>query len=271
MTVRNGFGIAALAIGAAMSFTAGNASAAPQVLGLVAMNEPLVMKCDETGCRAEISSFCLQQPRDNPNAGAAYTAVDGADIALIGTRADGSTMTLPASDYVAFESSRGFTSVRATIDPAAMAALGLTAVSVMVGSDVSLLPEETAGDPDPQSPAEIALATGAYRSKAAEFFDASSEQADAIRVTNVMINTLPDQGRSKTDTDGYLLAEAFDGGIGDAIDPAALERAIAIHDTCREKVDVTHHIDTMRACLIGSHDNMVVNSNIQFWDSLGGS
>jgi hypothetical protein len=36
-------------------------------------------------------------------------------------------------------------------------------------------------------------------------------------------------------------------------------------------VDVTHHIDTMRACLIGSHDNMVVNSNIQFWDSLGGS
>lgn len=152
-----------------------------------------------------------------------------------------------------------------------MAALGLTSIAVMVGNDVSLLPDVTTDDPDPQSADEIALATGVYRTQASEFFDASSEQADAIRVTNVMINTLPDQGRTKLDSDGHLLAEAFDDGIGEMIDPAAVQRAVAIHDACREKVDVTHHIDTMRACLIGSHDNMVVNSNIQFWDSLGGS
>jgi hypothetical protein len=262
---------AALLIGAAIAFGAGSANAAPQVLGLVAMNEPLVMKCDETGCKAEISAFCLQQPRDNPTPGATYSPAEGADIALIGTRTDGSTMTLPAADYLAFESSRGFTSVRATIEPAQMAALGLASVAVMVGNAVSLLPAESADDPNPQSAAEIALATGAYRTQASEFFDASSEQADAIRVTNVMINTLPNQGRTKLDSDGHLLAEAFDDGIGETIDPAAIQRAVAIHDTCREKVDVTHHIDTMRACLIGSHDNMVVNSNIQFWDSLGGS
>ncbi|MDZ4736875.1 MAG: hypothetical protein SGJ07_11080 [Rhodospirillaceae bacterium] len=260
----------ALLTGATIVAGAGTAGAAPQVLGLVAMNEPLVMQCDETGCKAEISSFCLQQPRDNPAHGAGYTPVDGADIALIGTTADGSQIELPAADYLAYESSRGFTSVRATLAPAAIAALGLTSVAVMVGSDVSMLPDASADDPNPQSADEIALATGAYRTQATEFFDTSGEQADAIRVTNVMINALP-VSRTSTDSDGHLLVEAFDNGIAEAIDPAAIERATALHETCRQKVDVTHHIGTMRACLIGTHDRMVINSNIQFWESLGGS
>ncbi len=247
------------------------ASAAPQVLGLVAMNEPLVMKCDEAGCRAELSSFCLQQPRDNPDPHTAYLPSEGADIALIGTRADGSTVRLPASDYMQFEASRGFTSVRASLDPAQMQSLGLVAVSIEVGTEVSLLPVEAADDPTPQAPDEIALAIGAYREKAAEFFDASGEQADAIRITNTMINVLPEQGRRPTDSDGSVLAAALDDGVVEMVDPAALDRANAIFATCREKVDVTHHIDTMRDCLIGSHDRMVVNSNIRFWESLGGS
>lgn len=94
--------LAVLLTGAAIAAGAGTADAAPQVLGLVAMNEPLVMQCDETGCKAEISAFCLQQPRDNPAHGAGYTPVDGADIALIGTKADGSQVELPAADYLAY-------------------------------------------------------------------------------------------------------------------------------------------------------------------------
>jgi hypothetical protein len=256
---------------AALVAAAPPVAASPQVLGLVAMNEPLAMKCDETGCRAELSSFCLQQPRDNPAPETAYLPMAGADIALVGTRADGSTVRLDAADYMHFEASRGFTSIQASLDPAAMQSLGLVSVAVAVGSEVSMVPAETADDPAPQSPDEVALATGAYRAKAVEFFDAPGEQADAIRVTNTMINVLPEQGRTMADTDGHLLAEALDDGIEDVIDPAAVQRAAAIHEACRVKVDVTHHIDTMRDCLIGSHDRMVVNSNIQFWESLGGS
>ncbi len=261
-------GAAALVASATISVPA---AASPQVLGLVAMNEPLVMKCDETGCRAELSSFCLQQPRDNPPPQTAYLPIEGADIAMIGTRADGSTIALPAADYMRFESSRGFTSVQASLDPAEMESLGLVSVSIEVGAEVSLMPAEAADDPTPQEPEEIALATGAYRSKAVEFFDQSGEQADAIRVTNTMINVLPEQGRTRQDTDGHLLAEALNDGIAASIDPAAIRRAVDIHESCRQKVDVTHHIDTMRSCLIGSHDRMVVNSNIRFWESLGGS
>jgi hypothetical protein len=255
----------------AIQIAATGASAAPQVLGLVAMNQPIVMRCDETGCRAELSSFCLQQPRDNPMPETAYTPAEGADIALIGTRADGSTVHLNAADYMTFESSRGFTSVRASLDPAIATSLGLVSVAIEVGSEVSMLPDDVAGDPEPQSDAELALATGTYRAKAVEFFDAPGEQADAIRVTNSMINVLPEKGRTPSDSDGHLLAEVLNDDIAPTIDPGAIRQATKIHETCRQKVDVTHHIDTMRACLIGSHDRMVVNSNIEFWESLGGS
>jgi hypothetical protein len=247
------------------------ASASPQVLGLVSMNEPLTMICDEKGCRAELSAFCLQQVRDNPDPDAQYTPADGADLALIGTRADGSTVRLDAADYASFESARGYTSVDASIDATTMQSLGLVSVSIEVGKTVSLLPTQEADDPDPQTPEEVALATGTYRSKAVEFFDASGEQADAIRLTNVMINDLPEHGRGPTDSDGTVLAAALDNGIAETVDPGAVQRASDMFAICREKVDVTHHVDNMRECLSGSHDRMIINSNIQFWESLGGS
>ena len=247
------------------------AAASPQVLGLVSMNEPLTMICDENGCRAELSAFCLQQVRDNPDPEAQYTPAAGADLALIGTRADGSTIRLDAADYASFESARGFTSVDASIDAATMQSLGLVSMSIEVGKTVSLLPTEAIDDPDPQMPEDVALATGAYRSKAEEFFDASGEQADAIRLTNTMINDLPEHGRGTTDSDGSVLAAALDNGMAEAVDPGAVQRASDMFAVCREKVDVTHHIDNMRECLAGSHDRMIINSNIQFWESLGGS
>lgn len=272
MTKPLAFLLPSLLVGAAAwaALTPSPVAAAPQVLGLVAMNEPLVMTCDEDGCRAELSSFCLQQPRDNPDPQTAYLPTEGADISLIGTRADGSTVALPAADYMQFEASRGFTAVQASLDPAQMQALGLVSVAIDVGSEVSLLPAEAENDPTPQTPDEIALATGTYREKAAMFFDSSGEQADAIRLTNTMINDLPEH-RSKTDSDGSVLAAALDNGMEDMVDPGAVQRATDMFALCREKVDVTHHIDNMRECLIGTHDRMVINSNIQFWESLGGS
>ena len=247
------------------------AAASPQVLGLVSMNEPLTMICDGNGCRAELSAFCLQQVRNNPDPEAQYTPADGADLTLIGTRADGSTVRLDAADYASFESARGYTSVDASIDAATMQSLGLVSMQIEVGKTVSLLPTEETTDPDPQTPEEIALATGVYRIKATEFFDASGEQADAIRLSNVMINDLPEHSRGTTDSDGSVLAAALDNGVAETVDPGAVQRASDMFAVCREKVDVTHHIDNMRECLTGSHDRMIINSNIQFWESLGGS
>jgi hypothetical protein len=149
-----------------------------------------------------------------------------------------------------------------------MKALGLTGLAVEVAKDASLIPVEAPGDRDAQSADEIALATGAHRRQGESFFDDSGESADAIRLTNLMVNQLPRSGRQATDTDGRVLTAALASDAGGAAVPAGLDLTRSIYATCQTKVDVTHHVDSMRSCLEGSHDRLVINTNVDFWKSL---
>ncbi len=259
-----------VAAGAA-ALTGAPATAAPQVLGLVASTGDVPLTCDENGCRAELSAFCLQQPRANPEPSQAYRPADGAAITLVGTTAAGETVRLPGARHLGFVSARGFTAVTATLPRAVLAELGLVAVAVEIGPDVSLLPETPAADPDPQTAEEVALATGAIRHAGAEFFDAPGESADAIRLTNAMINALPEAGRARSDSDGSLWAQVAATPTRASADPGGAALAHSLHAACRDKVDVTHHVYSMRNCLEGSHDRLVIKTNIDFWASLGGS
>src|SRR5262249_1787580 len=136
--------------------------------------------------------FCLEQERHNPLLDQVYVPADNADIRLMGIRADGSTVTLPAAPYLQFTTQRGFTSIEADIDQTTYEKLGLVAASVFVGEDVSLLPVANEKDTDPHAADEIALATGPNRLTAQQFYDDHSANADALRLTNAMINALPE-------------------------------------------------------------------------------
>ena len=129
----------------------GPAAAAPQILGIVASNGALPLICDAQGCHADLSTFCLQQPRANPDLGQRYRLADANSVVLLGTRSDGQVVRLPAAPYVSFSTDRGFTSVEVALPPDRLAALGFTAVSVEVERQASLLPEAEANDPSPQS------------------------------------------------------------------------------------------------------------------------
>jgi hypothetical protein len=262
--------IAASLLGAAgaLALGAGVANAAPQILGIVASNGVLPLACDDQGCRAELSTFCLQQPRANPEVGQQYTLADAASLTLVGRNAAGETLRLPAGPYLRFVSDRGFTSVALALPDATVQALGLTALAVEVAKDASLIPVEAPGDSNAQSADEIALATGAHRRQGESFFDDSGESADAIRLTNLMLNQLPRSGRQATDTDGRVLTAALASDTGSAAVPAGLDLTRSIYATCQTKVDVTHHVDSMRSCLEGSHDRLVINTNVDFWKSL---
>jgi hypothetical protein len=85
-----------------------------------------------------------------------------------------------------------------------------------------------------------------------------------------MINALPAIGRSPDDGDGRLLSPAR-ASLGARSDPSGLAQAREIHAACVTRVDVTHHVFSMRDCLEGSHDRLVTKTNIEFWESLGGS
>jgi hypothetical protein len=258
-----------LGLAAALAMVCGGAQAAPQILGIVASNGPVPLNCDVQGCRADLSSFCLQQPRANPSPGQAYFPVEGAEIALIGTTASGETTRLPAAPYMSFATDRGFTAIEVTIPAETVAALGLSGLAVEIGEKVSLLPAAAGGDKDPQTADEIALATGAFRDKGVEFFDRGSDSGDAIRLANRLINALPKRGRLPGETDGRLLESAIATPAGRAAEAEGIAMAREMFGTCRQKVDVTHHVATMRACLEGTHDRLVANTNVAFWESLG--
>jgi hypothetical protein len=260
--------IAALALA---GLAGGRAQAASQVLGLVASLRPTPMACTAAGCRAALSAFCLQQARPDPTLGTVYLAAPGAPLTLVVTSRTGETRHLDATRYLAFVGDRGFTSVTARLPAAALAGLAAAAVAIEVGRDASLLPAPKAGDDNPQGEDEVALATGPNRAKAEPFFDRPGRDADAIRLTNAMINELPAVGWAKTDTDGRLLSRVEDQYRGAPVDPAGRGLAERIHGQCVTRVDVTHHMASMRACLEGSHDVLVTHTNIDYWRSLGGS
>lgn len=259
----------ALALG--LDLAAGSAEAAPQALGLVASLRPSPMLCTDKGCRADLSAFCLQQQRADPKPGTAYHMAPGTRVTLVVTGHDGRRTRLDGARYLSFTDDRGFVSITARLAPAALAGLDVAAVAIDIGPDASLLPAATAGDPNPQGEDETALATGANRHKAADFFDQPGRDADAIRLTNAMLNALPDGSRSRGDTDGHLVGQALGQYSGLPIDHDGAALAEDIHRACVEKTDVTHQVDSMRSCLEGSHDILSTHVNIDFWNSLGGS
>jgi hypothetical protein len=267
--VRSSILLIAGALAAGISLGLGSAAAAPQILGLVASNGAIPLTCGEEACSADLSTFCLQQPRANPEPGQRYELADGGAVTLVGTTAGGETLRLPAAPYMTFASTRGFTAVEIAVSSSVIARLGLTALAVEVARSASLVPVTAADDPDPQADDEMALALGAYRQQGGKYFDDSGEAADAIRLTNRMINELPKHQRRPTDTDGHLVEVALRSEMGERADPAGVALVRSHHDACVVKTDVTHHIGSMRACLQGTHDRLVTHANIDFWNSLG--
>lgn len=245
--------------------------AAPQVLGLVASVRPTPMLCDARGCRADLSAFCLQQARPDPEPGIAYRPAPGTALTLVVTGRDGTVRRLDAAPYLSLVDERGFVSITARVKPETFAAMDASSVAIDVGKDAALLPEARVGDANPQGDDELALATGANRHQAETYFDRPGRDADAIRLTNAMINGLRAGSRSRDDTDGHLLVQTFNAYRGASIDPAGARLAADIHRRCVLKADVLHQVDSMRSCLEGSHDILTTHTNIDFWNSLGGS
>jgi hypothetical protein len=250
------------------SKSTGGSEAAPQILGVIASHGPIRLNCTIDGCRAELSTFCLQQSRDNPARGQTYAPAEGADIVLSGTDGLGRNVRLSGTPYLEFATDRGFTAIEVTLPPEKSAALGLFGIAVEIGEGVSLVPMAAANDSKPQSADEIAIATGTFRKQGIEFFDRIGETGDAIRLANQMINALPARGRSINDSNGGVLEAAIATDAGQASSSEGIDLARLMHATCQEKVNVSGHFENMRSCLESAHDQLVANTNVDLWSSL---
>lgn len=248
------------------------AAAAPQILGVVAGAAPRPLTCTEQDCGLYLSSFCIQRDREPPAPGTAYTpAPNGAALTLVVTTDDGAILRLPAAAHLRFESYAGYTAVRAGLSRAELERLGGVAVALEVGPRATLIPAPVAGDPDPLSEQEIALATGAWRTAAERVFEAAGQSPEAAGagVLSVLINALPERGRAGPALRDGVWARVAEAGAFAGRDPAAVEAARVAFGVCRGFTRGATQ-KPLRRCLEARHDAWMMGLNEAYWDELAG-
>jgi len=260
----------ALSTVAAFAIPASGASAASQVLGLVASNgAPTPLTCVDGQCSAQFSTFCLQQNRPAPSRGDGYGVAAGGSLTLVVRNAAGQTLRLPVDDALDIHSLIGFTSVEISLPAAKLAELGATAVAVEVGPAVSLVPVATAGDPNPQTDDELALATGPMRLAATPMFESPGTASDAARIATVLINALPAKGSESADERNGLWVAMLDNPALAGATPDGRDAAEQMYEACKISVE-SHSAYSMRNCLELRHADLLAETNHKFWkDSVG--
>ena len=241
-----------------------SATAAPQILALLSTNGATPLVCGDGVCSGQFSGFCLQRERPNPSPGAAYR-VEAGELTLVVTGADGAETRLPAADYASITTERSYTSVRVSVPESLRRQWGAVSIALEIGEMVTLSPSASRGDPDPQAEADIALAVGPQRALGEKIIDRAGAEADAVRVTNMLINALPPHGRT---------SESVRTGLWDrvaaprraAFPRAGMNSARAVYESCLARVKQGRFFN-LRQCLEVGHDSIMLDLNLKYWEA----
>lgn len=247
----------------------GAARAAPQVLAVLAPPEGVALACDRAGCRAELTTYCLQRHRDAPKDGQAYRAADPGDFALVVTDASGAERRIPAAGHLDFAADRGFMSVTATLRPESAAALGLVTGRLVAHERAALVPVADPRDGNPLTGEEIAAATGTLRTMGQGMVDGSASVSAALVLAEAKRRLQPgDDGNP--DAYARLWQEAESALAGSLAHPGGIVRARVGFEQCSDALVSSGH-GGMRRCLEWQHDHLIREVNKPFWDAQAGS
>jgi len=256
------------------TLTMGRAEAAPQILGLVASaGLPTPMRCRDGVCTALLASFCLQEARDAPADGQEYKLAPGGGLTVIATQPDGSRLVLPANDLLSIRLYSGLATVEVSLPMAKLAAQDVAigaadAIAVVVEASTTILPVETANDPDPQTPEEITLATGPMRRLAAETFDTEAAMPDTAKLVGLLINALPAEEDSQPVALDGLLAQIVAGAGPGRFSPEAVAETGDIVKNCQQFPPTSI---AQGFCLESLQHGLLSTLNEEYWTAAGGS
>jgi hypothetical protein len=271
MHVRIGNLLAVAAL-AALIFGAARANAAPQILGLVASNGvPVPMRCEGADCTVLLSSFCLQEARPAPDDGQAYRSGPGGGLSLVVKRAGGGGFRIPANDLVSLSLYSEMSTVEASLSLTKLKESGVVLgagdrVSLDVAGNTVILPVPVAGDPDPQTPEDVALAIGPLRRIAAATFDTGAGSADSTRLLGLMINAMPGGDPEPIALDG-LLRDVLASAGPNRFDATTLAEVAEVMQNCQNFPSRLGQL----YCLQSRQSGMLADMNVEYWDAAGGS
>ena len=255
--------IAAALIGLSMQA----AQAAPQMLGLFATGPNATeLNCEDGVCSAQFTAFCLQQNRDAPLDGTAYTPAGDAPLRFVLTDSAGLERSVPAKDMT-IRSARNYTAVVISVPEKTVRSLGAVRIALSVGERASLLPVPVANDPNPMTEAEIVAATGRNRAVGESIVEQSGHMSDAVRASMTVINTLRGGAAEAAGTTEATVARRM-------IDRAALP--VKVHDMVSDRIAICANLKRsvwykkdLAYCLQGYHDSFVSTLNGDYWNAVG--
>lgn len=243
--------------------------AATQSLALLETDGATPLHCEGAVCRAELSTFCLQKERDLPRAGDPYRLAAGHTLTLVLTGTDGRVWQVPAGNQIRIEAARsGHTAVSVAIDRTQLATLGAEKVALSVGERVTLMPVPVAGDDNPQTDQDRALATGPLRTLGAKIVDRGPHDIARVHALNGLINALPTGIDRRPDAQQSLWRRAVDTALGDA--PAKkLQTAQQEYAACWQDRVVQLGGYAVRHCLQRRHDSLMWQHVKRYWGKVG--
>jgi hypothetical protein len=240
----------------------------PQALGIVAQRAPVPVTCENGRCEAVLTAFCLQPERKTPDHETAYRPSGKGDLALIATLADGSRVTLP-TEALDLTTRFGYSAVRAAVRPGATAGLAVTSLAIEVKPRATLFPVAKPGETRPFTAAEIADVTGPKRALAEATIERNEVRAEAAKVANALMNTLPLERDILPAQRAPLMAKVAALAEAEGISAAGLARGRQAYAACQRLVDQSGRL-TLRDCLEGRHQELMRDVNEDFWRQLGG-
>ncbi len=254
-------------IACAAFVAAGQATAAPQLLALIATDRPAALQCDASACRVELPTLCLQPERRAPEAGRSYRVADGQSVVLSGRTSDGEKVSVALSREIRFQARRTHVTVEATIAREVLNRHGLVEAGIGVGEAVTVVPLAASGDERPQTAGEIARAIGDRRAIATALVDRDAERMPAVHLTNRLINLLPAKGRADPRMRRLLWSRALDDVRRRGTPAAALERARFNVEHCTAAAD-NGRARSLRHCLQGFNDDTMEYLNVDLENAL---
>lgn len=257
------------AVTASLALASSGASAAPQILAVMASLGPQQMNCSGSICTTSLSSYCLQKDRDVPTTGQVYLPTQTDGFELIVVDAKGAEMSVPAGDHVTFKSIRGYSSVRATIGKDVLSKLGGVSAKIVVTAGATLAPEPVPGDPNPISEKELHFAATSLRDQGNEIVDARPE-AEAASIINRITATIVPRAPANNESLEQLWRDVIE-NVGTAKPAAAdsIKRARDIYDWCQTRMSY-HSMGGVKSCLEFKHDETIMRLNTDYWENQPG-
>jgi hypothetical protein len=254
--------ISALLLISLLMLTLKPASAAPQILGLVASAAPLPMKCENGLCATEASVFCLQKWRMSPVAGTRYSPAGGEGVQVIAMTEAGDQVVVP-DPVLQISAVRGHSAVRIGVDVEWLYKRKYESVSLKIGQKVSLIPEAWAGDPRPQSKKDVEMALGKLRDLGHKLVDTSGQNVEAAQLLTRIGGKLPRLGRAHDDIRNAAWQTGIEGVK--SVNAKVLAKAKRKFDRCHE---VTFGgMTSLRQCLGAQHDIFMGKLNARYWSA----